>query len=95
MRSDATAPLCLAESTVWPCRDPASAAHRDCTSGRSRARGPAAYGGEALPLTYDEVAHYPCCEPSVFNIESNEHMLWFYALKDGWWHYVEIGVYDE
>jgi len=53
------------------------------------------YGGETLPLTYDEVVHYQCCEPSVFNIGSNEHMLWFYALKDGMWHYVEIGVYDE
>ena len=53
------------------------------------------YSGETLPLTYDEVVHYQCCEPSVFNIGSNEHMLWFYALKDGMWHYVEIGVYDE
>ncbi|MDY7080265.1 MAG: tetratricopeptide repeat protein [Chloroflexota bacterium] len=53
------------------------------------------YGGETLPQTYDEVVHYQCCEPSVFNIESNEHMLWFYALKDGIWHYVEMGIYDE
>jgi hypothetical protein len=53
------------------------------------------YGGETLSQTYDEVVHHQCCEPSVFNIGSNEHMLWFYALKDGWWHYVEIGVYDE
>ncbi len=53
------------------------------------------YDGETLPLTYDEVIHYRCCEPAVFNIASNEHMLWFYALKDGMWHYVEIGIYDE
>ncbi len=53
------------------------------------------YGGETLPYTYDEVVHYRCCEPAVFNIGSNEHMLWFYALKDGTWYYVEIGVYDE
>jgi len=53
------------------------------------------YGGETLPLTYDEVVHYRCCEPAVFNIASNEHMLWFYALKDGTWHYVEMGAYDE
>jgi len=53
------------------------------------------YDGETLSLTYDEVVHYQCCEPSVFNIGSNEHMLWLYALKDGMWHYVEIGVYDE
>jgi len=53
------------------------------------------YGGETLSQTYDEVVHYQCCEPSVFNIGSNEHMLWFYALKGGIWHYVEIGIYDE
>ncbi|MDY6877743.1 MAG: tetratricopeptide repeat protein [Chloroflexota bacterium] len=53
------------------------------------------YGGETLPQTYDKVVHYQCCEPSVFNIESNEHMLWFYALKDGIWHYVEMGIYNE
>jgi len=53
------------------------------------------YGGETLSQTYDEVIHYQCCEPSVFNLRSNEHMLWFYARKDGMWHYVEIGVYDE
>ncbi len=53
------------------------------------------YGGETLPISYDRVPHYWCCEPATFNVKSNEHMLWFYALKDGIWHYVEIGVYDE
>jgi hypothetical protein len=53
------------------------------------------HGGETLPYTYDEVVHYQCCEPAMFNIVSNEHMLWFYALKDEMWHYVEMGVYDE
>ena len=53
------------------------------------------YGGETLPISYDRVPHYWCCEPATFNVKSNEHMLWFYALKDGWWHYVEIGVYGE
>jgi len=52
------------------------------------------YGGETLPLVYDEVVHYQCCEPAIFNIASNERMLWFYALKDGTWHYVEIGIYE-
>ncbi len=52
------------------------------------------YGGETLPLAYDEVVHYQCCEPAMFNIGSNDRMLWFYALKDGTWHYVEIGVYE-
>ena len=53
------------------------------------------YGGETLPISYDRVPHYWCCEPATFNVKSNEHMLWFYALKDGIWHYVEMGVYDE
>lgn len=53
------------------------------------------YGGETLPYTYDEVVHYQCCEPAFFNVASNEHMLWFYALKNGTWYYVEIGMYDE
>jgi hypothetical protein len=53
------------------------------------------YDSETLPLTYDRVPHYWCCEASLFNIGSNEHMLWFYALKDETWFYVEMGVYDE
>jgi hypothetical protein len=52
------------------------------------------YGGETLPVVYDEVIHYQCCEPAMFNVASNEHMLWFYALRDGIWHYVEMGVFE-
>ena len=51
------------------------------------------HGGEKLPLAYDEVVHYQCCEAAMFNVASNEHMIWFYALKGGMWHYVEIGIY--
>ena len=53
------------------------------------------YGGETLPVVYDEVVHYQCCEPAMFNVRSNEHMLWFYALREGIWHYVEIGSYTD
>lgn len=53
------------------------------------------YGGETLPLSYDEVIRYQGCEPGAFNVAWNSNMVWFYALKDGMWHYVEIGVYDE
>jgi len=52
------------------------------------------YGGETLPVVYDKVIHYQCCEPASFNVASNEHMLWFYALRDGVWHYVEMGVFE-
>ena len=53
------------------------------------------YGDETLPLTYDEVVYHQCCEPAAFNIGSNEHMLWFYALKEETLYYVEIGMYAE
>lgn len=52
------------------------------------------YGGKELPYSYDEVVHYRCCEPSIYNPTSNENMIWFYALKDGFWFYVEAGIYD-
>lgn len=52
------------------------------------------YAGQTVePYRYDEVVHYMCCEPSMFNISGNETMVWFYALRDGVWHYVEAGVY--
>lgn len=52
------------------------------------------YGGENLPVTYDAVMHYACCEPAMFNAAANESMTWFYALKDHTWYYVEIGSYN-
>lgn len=51
------------------------------------------YGGETLPVSYDYVYHGMCCEPAAFNVGGNDRMVWFYALKDGAWHYVELGVY--
>ncbi len=52
------------------------------------------YGGERLPVSYDYVYHGMCCEPAAFNVGGNDQMVWFYALKNGAWHYVELGVYD-
>ena len=51
------------------------------------------YAGQDLPLQYAQVIHYRCCESSAFNAAANSHMAWFYALKDGIWNYVEIGIY--
>jgi hypothetical protein len=48
------------------------------------------YDGQILPMNYDEVAHYQCCEASVFNVQRNQSMVWFHALRDGMWYYVEI-----
>lgn len=53
------------------------------------------YGGDVLPHRYDEVIHYKCCEPAAFNVAGNETMVWFHGLKDGTWHYVEMGVYEQ
>ncbi len=51
------------------------------------------YDGHALPVQYDDIVHYQCCEPAVFNPAGNGTMVWFHALKDGKWYYVEMGVY--
>lgn len=51
------------------------------------------YAGETLPHAYEDVVHYQCCEPAAFNPGNNESMVWFHALQDGIWHYVEAGVY--
>lgn len=48
-----------------------------------------------LPVYYDEVIHYRCCEPSIFNNAGNQDMVWFYGLRQGIWYYVEMGVYGE
>jgi len=47
-----------------------------------------------LPYQYDEVVHYDCCEAAAFNVAGNERMVWFHALRDGIWYYVEMGVYQ-
>jgi len=51
------------------------------------------YAGQTLAPRYDEVIHYRCCEPAAFNVAGNGTMVWGYALRDGLWYYVEIGVY--
>ncbi len=53
------------------------------------------YDGQALPVYYEGIPHYQCCGPAVFNDAGNEQMAWFYGLREGLWHYVEIGAYDE
>lgn len=52
------------------------------------------YAGQVLPYQYDEVIHHRCCEPAAFNVVGNEAMVWFHALRDGLWYYVEMGVYQ-
>jgi len=52
------------------------------------------YDGSTLPIQYDEVIHYQCCEPAMFNPGENSNMVWFYALRAGSWYYVELGMYQ-
>jgi hypothetical protein len=49
------------------------------------------YAGKAQDATYDEVVHYKCCEPAAFNPGNAPAIVWFYALRDGMWYYVEAG----
>ena len=51
------------------------------------------YAGQNLPLNYDQVVHGDTGETAIFNPGGNEHMIWFYALRDGLWYYVEAGVF--
>jgi hypothetical protein len=51
------------------------------------------YAGEVLPHQYEEVIHYRCCEPAAFNVGNSEVMVWFHALRNGMWYYVEMGIY--
>jgi hypothetical protein len=53
------------------------------------------YDGVRLPVYYEEVIHYRCCEASMFNAGGNEDMAWFYGLREGVWYYGEMGVYGE
>ena len=52
------------------------------------------YDGAVLEQEYEQVIHYACCEPAAFNPGFSERMVWFYALRDGMWYYVEMGVYE-
>jgi hypothetical protein len=49
------------------------------------------YNGQVLPVLYEQVIHGLCCDLTAFNPEGSERMVWFYALKEGVWHYVELG----
>jgi hypothetical protein len=53
------------------------------------------YDGQTLPVTYDDVIHYRCCEPGAFNPRTSTSMVAFYALRDGVWYYIELGNYQK
>jgi hypothetical protein len=51
------------------------------------------YASSDQPYIYDEVVYDRQGETSVFNPGSHGDVLWFYALRDGLWYYVEAGVF--
>ncbi len=51
------------------------------------------YAGQTLAPRYDDVIHDKCCEPAAFNVAGNGTMVWGYALRNGIWNYIEMGVY--
>jgi hypothetical protein len=47
------------------------------------------YAGKVQPFYYDLVVHGSQDVNGLFNPGSNDRMVWFYALRDGLWYYVE------
>jgi hypothetical protein len=50
------------------------------------------YGDQVLPKTYEAVFHNQCCEASIHNIELGPGAVWFHALRDGTWYFVEASL---
>ena len=52
------------------------------------------YAGRDLPYAYDQVVHDAAGANSIFNPGDNGRIIWFYALRDGVWYYVEAGNFQ-
>jgi hypothetical protein len=50
------------------------------------------YGGQVLPNAYETVFHNHCCEASIHNVEAGPDAVWFHALRDGTWYFVEASL---
>lgn len=50
------------------------------------------FDGQIQPNQYDKIHHYWCCSPFMFNPTHYEYYVTFFAIKDGYWYYVEAGV---
>ena len=49
------------------------------------------YDGQTLPWRYDDVIHgFLCCDPAVYNVQSSEFGVWFYARVNDVWSYVGL-----
>jgi hypothetical protein len=50
------------------------------------------YGGQVLPDLYEQVFHNQCCEAAIHNVEAGPNAVWFHALRDGVWYWVEASL---
>jgi hypothetical protein len=53
------------------------------------------YAGRNLPYIYDQIITGDTPDSVLFQPGGNEHMVWFFALRDGLWYYVEAGIFAE
>jgi hypothetical protein len=45
-----------------------------------------------LPNVYETVFHNQCCEAAIHNVESGPDAVWFHALREGTWYFVEASL---
>lgn len=57
---------------------------------RKGARVGISYGGQILPLQYEEIAHGLCCGPAQNNPDMGSNSLHFFGKRDGIWYYVVV-----
>jgi hypothetical protein len=51
------------------------------------------YNGQVLPIQYDYVPHYGCCEAGFGrNPKGNDNNYWFFGVREGIWYLVDIYV---
>ncbi|MFN2244893.1 MAG: hypothetical protein ACK2U2_21555, partial [Anaerolineae bacterium] len=50
------------------------------------------YGDRVLPNVYEAVFHNQCCEAAIHNVESGPDAVWFHALREGTWYFVEASL---
>ena len=50
------------------------------------------YGDQVLPNAYETVFHNQCCEASIHNVEAGPDAVWFHALREGTWCFVEASL---
>lgn len=52
------------------------------------------YNNKETRLGYELVPHYGCCSAAVLNPKPAENIVSFFTQKNGYWFYVEIGVFE-